>query len=48
MKQVLKPGGIILITTRSQGFPFHEYPVDAWRFSVEDMHKSFPTLKLIA
>lgn len=37
MKSVVKPGGIILITTRSQGFPFHEYPVDAWRFSVEDM-----------
>lgn len=41
MKQVLKPGGIILITTRSQGFPFHEYPVDAWRFSVEDMESIF-------
>lgn len=41
MKQVLKPGCPILITTRSQGFPFHEYPVDAWRFSVSDMETIF-------
>jgi 2-polyprenyl-3-methyl-5-hydroxy-6-metoxy-1,4-benzoquinol methylase len=42
MKQVVKPGGVIVITTRSQGFPFHEYPVDAWRFEVSDMKRSFP------
>jgi SAM-dependent methyltransferase len=41
MKQVVKPGGVILITTRSQGFPFHEYPVDAWRFEVQDMKEIF-------
>jgi SAM-dependent methyltransferase len=41
MMQVTRPGGVILITTRSQGFPFHEYPVDAWRFEVSDMHKIF-------
>jgi SAM-dependent methyltransferase len=46
MKQVLKPGGIILITTRSQGFPFHEWPVDAWRFSVEDMHSIFSDFEI--
>src|SRR5690348_11267861 len=36
MKRVLKPGGFLLITTRSEGFPFHEYPVDAWRFELPD------------
>jgi SAM-dependent methyltransferase len=41
MKQVVKPGGVIVITTRSQGFPFHEYPVDAWRFEVQDMKEIF-------
>jgi len=41
MKRVLKPGGTLLITTRSEGFPFHEYPVDAWRFSVVDMEQIF-------
>lgn len=46
MKQVLKPGGIILITTRSQGFPFHEWPVDAWRFSVEDMQEIFSDFEI--
>lgn len=46
MKQVLKPGGVILITTRSQGFPFHEYPVDAWRFSVEDMQEIFSDFEI--
>lgn len=46
MKQVLKPGGVIVITTRSQGFPFHEYPVDAWRFSVEDMQTIFSDFEI--
>src|SRR5437868_12867636 len=45
MKQVLKPGGALLITTRSEGFPFHEYPVDAWRFSVDDMKAIFADME---
>jgi 2-polyprenyl-3-methyl-5-hydroxy-6-metoxy-1,4-benzoquinol methylase len=47
MKQVVKPGGIIVITTRSQGFPFHEYPVDAWRFEVSDMESIFSDFDII-
>lgn len=47
MKQVVKPGGVILITTRSQGFPFHEWPVDAWRFEVEDMKKIFSDFDIV-
>ena len=34
---VLKPGGILLLTTRSPGFPLHNYPADYWRFTFRDM-----------
>lgn len=41
MKLVCSPGGRILITTRSKGFPFHNYPEDWWRYEVEDMRNIF-------
>jgi SAM-dependent methyltransferase len=37
MKTVLSPGGTILVTTRSRGFPVHGYPFDYWRYEPEDM-----------
>ena len=37
IKNLCKNGGIVLITTRSYGFPLHEYPTDNWRFEVTDM-----------
>jgi hypothetical protein len=41
MKALLKPGGLLLLTTRSFGFPRHGYPSDYWRFSCGDMAKIF-------
>jgi len=37
MISVLAEGGVLVLTTRSVGFPLHGYPEDHWRFSVEAM-----------
>lgn len=34
IRRVLRPGGVLLLTTRGIGFPLHEYPSDYWRFTV--------------
>ena len=37
MVRVLAPGGLLLLTTRSPGFPNHPHPEDHWRFTVDHM-----------
>ena len=37
MVRVLKPGGVLVVTAPSIGFPEHNYPSDYWRFTTEAM-----------
>ena len=41
IKNICKPGGIILITTASYGCPYHGHPYDFWRYELEDMKQIF-------
>lgn len=36
----------LIITTRSPGFGYHEYPTDEWRFSMDDMKQIFRDYKI--
>jgi SAM-dependent methyltransferase len=40
------PGGYLLVTTRSPGFPYHAFPVDNHRFTHQQMHCILAALKL--
>jgi SAM-dependent methyltransferase len=41
MKHVVRPGGLLLITTRSFGTRVHGYPYDFWRYEPSDMERIF-------
>lgn len=47
MKAVLRPGGILAITTRAPGFPMHAHPSDFWRFTLDDFRKIFADLEVV-
>jgi O-antigen biosynthesis protein len=37
MLSVLRDEGLLLLTTRSPGFPLHDHPGDHWRFTADDV-----------
>lgn len=41
MCNVLKIGGVLCLTTCSPGFEYHPYPLDKWRFTVEQFQAIF-------
>jgi SAM-dependent methyltransferase len=48
MKQMTAPGGLLVVTTRGPGFPFHGYPHDYWRFTIPDFMKIFADMNITA
>ncbi len=41
MKSIAAPGAILIITTRSRGFPYHPHPEDFWRYERSDLAAIF-------
>jgi SAM-dependent methyltransferase len=48
LKRVVRPGGHLLVTTRSAGFPRHDYPGDFWRYEVDDMRRIFGDMSVLS
>ena len=48
LKLICRPGGLILLTTRSRGFKYHGFPYDFWRFEIADMQAIFSDLEILA
>lgn len=46
IKNVCKPNGIILIIVPFE-WPFHEYPIDFWRYSKEDINNIFSDCEIL-
>jgi SAM-dependent methyltransferase len=47
LKRHIAEDGSLLLTTRSWGFPLHEYPGDFWRFEHADMERIFGDMEIL-
>lgn len=47
LKYIVRPNGLILITTRSLGFPRHNHPYDNWRYEIKDIEYIFSDFKIL-
>jgi len=48
LKSVVRPGGLLIVTTRSAGYPYHGAPADYWRFEPGDMARIFAEMEILA
>jgi SAM-dependent methyltransferase len=46
LKDVLRIGGVLLVTTRSPGFEWHPYPLDTWRYTLDNMRAIFADMRI--
>jgi SAM-dependent methyltransferase len=47
LKRVCRPGGVIILTTRSRGCGYHAVPYDFWRFETTDIKEIFADFELM-
>jgi SAM-dependent methyltransferase len=45
-KYVLRPGGLLVVTTRSYGVDFHRHPYDYWRYEKDDFELIFGDMEV--
>jgi SAM-dependent methyltransferase len=46
-KRLLRPGGYLMITTRSIGFHYHGYPYDFWRYELSDIEQMLSDFEIV-
>ena len=47
LKLMVRPNGLLFVTTRSPGFPYHPYPIDVWRYTANHVRQIFSDMKTL-